>query len=169
MYVLFKPDRPNGIRLPGLPENVVPLKPHQTIKPFSIVVDSVRVSVARSQIRLLPCYAMTIAKCQGQNIKLSLADVSAPKTGARMTVNHLYVAFSRSSGLETFKILRNPPTNLETLLTQRISEYLRTDDARLNSQARDTRQAFGNGSLFDTIRFASEYDGIGPGTSRVTT
>jgi hypothetical protein len=56
---------------------------------------------------------------------------------------------------------------MDSLLTQRISEYLRTDDARLHAQARDTSQAFENGSLFNTIRFATEYDAIGSGSDHV--
>ena len=57
---------------------------------------------------------MTIAKCQGQNIKLTLADVSAPKTGARTMVNHLYVALSRSPGLDSLGFCEPPSKHGDT-------------------------------------------------------
>lgn len=159
-YVLFKPDRPNGIQLPDLPANTIPLMPHRSIKPFSVVVDGVKCSVSRLQVRLLPCYAMTIAKCQGQNIHLTIADISVPPSGNKLTVSHIYVAFSRSAGRDKLRVLRNLTPTMEKLLMQRVNEFLRIDDARLVREALDTKDLFRDGTLFDSVRFAAQYDDV---------
>lgn len=159
-YVLFKPDRPNGIQLPNLPPNTIPLLPHQSVKPFSVVVNGVRCSVTRLQVRLLPCYVMTIAKCQGQNIHLTIADISVPLSGNKLTVSHIYVAFSRSAGRDKLRVLRNLTPTMEKLLTQHVNEFLRIDDARLAHEALDTRDLFRDGNLFESVRFAAQYDDV---------
>lgn len=56
-FVLFKPHRFNGIELPGLPPEVVPVVPYET--KVSVPTSGPRVNVLRRQLPLLPGYALT--------------------------------------------------------------------------------------------------------------
>ena len=106
-FVLFSPDRPNGIQLPDLPPNVVPILPNNKIAPMRITVNSKWFTVSHLQLRLLPGWAMTIDKCQGQNMPKSITDLSSlPSAGNRLTASHVYVALSRSQGRDDLRMLR---------------------------------------------------------------
>ena len=49
--------------------------------PCSFITNNTKVQVYWLQVPLLPCWAMTIAKCQGQNIICSIAEVDPPPAG----------------------------------------------------------------------------------------
>ena len=158
-YVLFEPDRANGIQLPNLLPNVVPVLPSNKLTPIHITVAGKRSTVARMQLRLLPAWALTIDKCQGQNIAQSLPDLSAPPgAGNRLTAAHIYVALSRSKGREELMMMRPLTDVLKKVLSNHISEALRADDRRLTAQAKDTSRLFDKGCLFDNVRYGTEYD-----------
>ena len=156
---MFKPDRFNGVQLPDLAPGVVPILPNNKIAPMRITVNKSRLTVARLQLRLHPAWAMTIDKCQGQNICQSLPDLSSPPTsGNRLTANHVYVALSRSRGRDELRLMRPLSDALKKVLSNHISEALRADDRRLRQQAEDTRKLFESNRLFDRVRYATEYD-----------
>lgn len=159
-YILFRPDRPNGLKLLGLPENVMPIQPFRTIRPFTIITDKTKIQVHRLQMPLLPCWAMTIAKCQGQNIKYSIADVDPPPTGSPLAINDTYVAFTRSSGRDNIRLLRRIHPRVSKLLRTHVNEYLRTEDVRLRRQATDTSTAFRHGKLWISHFSPSAYDAV---------
>jgi hypothetical protein len=167
-FVLFSPDRPNGIQLPDLPPNVVPILPNNKIAPMRITVNGKRFTVSRLQLRLLPGWAMTIDKCQGQNMPKSITDLSSPPSaGNRLTASHVYVALSRSQGRDDLRMLRPLTDALKKVLSNHIGSALRNDDRRLTDQARDTRRLFESNQLFDTVRYATQYDKANEGTSDV--
>jgi ATP-dependent exoDNAse (exonuclease V) alpha subunit len=146
--VLFKPDRPNGLALSQLEPGVVPVVPWKTRRPFKITINNERRSVSRLQVPMLPAYALTIEKCQGQNVPLSLLDICSVPSGFQMSPAHLYVAFSRSPGRDSIRILRRFNNKVKDLLQMHVSEELRDDDRLLISQAKETKIKFLAGSLF---------------------
>jgi ATP-dependent exoDNAse (exonuclease V) alpha subunit len=111
------------------------------------------------QLRLLPAWALTIDKCQGQNILNTLTDLTSPPgSGNRLTAAHIYVALSHSKGREHLMLMRPLTEALKKVLSNHISEALCTDDRRLTAQAADTQLLFKKRLLFDTVRFGTQYD-----------
>lgn len=111
-------------------------------------VDKAIGKVKRYQLPLLPAYAFTIDKCQGQTIPYSIIDIREVPNGG-LTLAHLYVAFSRSEGHDNIRILRTFGEKTERLFKNHIGEGLRTDDKVLDLQARDTKREFMAGTLFE--------------------
>ena len=124
-----------------------------------ITVRGKRYTVARMQLQLLPGWALTIDKCQGQNILNSLTDLTSPPgSGNQLTAAHVYVALSHSKGCEHLMLMRPLTEALKKVLSNHISEALRTDDRRLTAQAADTQLLFEKRMLFDTVQFGTQYD-----------
>lgn len=98
---------------------------------------------------ILPAFAFTIEKSQGQNIFRTVVDLVHPPTGSGIKLNGLYVACSRSSGREGIRILRPIPENVVKTLKTHSPESLRRDAETLTGQAQRTREMFKRGTLFD--------------------
>jgi hypothetical protein len=150
--VLFKPDRTNGLHLPGLDETVVPIQPFKS-RGFSIIVHGSTSTIVRHQFPLLPAFAFTIEKCQGQNIPFSVIDIAdIPGRGSRLSLSHLYVAFSRSSGRQTVRIMRPFSTNTERIMTTHVGGDKREDDDLLRRQHNTTKARWMNDSLLSLLQ-----------------
>lgn len=124
----------------------------EAAKSFPFSVRLFGSSFVRCQIPLLPAYSLTLLKSQGQTIIRTIIDPSTPpgqKSGPPLTLNELYVGFSRSSGRDSIRLLHRLPDNLAQKLSLRVPHWLGNDDQLLSKQAKTTRERFENGILFD--------------------
>lgn len=154
LYVVFKNDIASPLRLPGLEPGELP------ITPYTGQFMAKGVSVFRRQMPILPAYSFTIEKCQGQTIIRVIIDVTSPTGrggGNAISLESLYVAFSRARGRDGIRLLRPLDDKAIRLLTQRTSGALRAEDARSASQAADTKAAFEMGKLRDPRRHIKHY------------
>src|ERR1700733_14217336 len=62
---------------------------------YRVKVNGIVSTIRRLQLFLLPAYAFTIDKCQGQNIRKIIVDIS-PSPHFQLKLAHCYVAFTRS-------------------------------------------------------------------------
>ena len=81
----------------------------------------------RRQIAIVPGYAFTDYKAQGQTMECVIVDISKPPSG-KLSPFSIYVALSRSRGWDTIRILRDFDPEL---LMHHLSEDLRVEMARL--------------------------------------
>ncbi|KAG9093514.1 hypothetical protein FS749_014258 [Ceratobasidium sp. UAMH 11750] len=142
LYILVKLARhTHAINLPHLEAGVVPIVPAS--KNFKITMDvqkggqvtqSQRM-VRRLQFPITPAYAFTDYRSQGQTIESVIVDITTPPSGKRLTIFNVYVAFSRSSGTKTIRILRDFD---ESILMQPLDEDLATEDRRLEALDAET-------------------------------
>ena len=108
-----------------------------------------------------PSWAMTIDKCQGQNISKTIMVLSSPPTsGNHLTANHVYVALSHSQGRDEIKLMRLLSDMLRKVLSLHINKALRADNWWLTWQAQDTKRMFKNNMLFDSVWYATQYDEV---------
>ena len=131
--IYFKPDMQTTTTFEGLPEGVIPISP--SMVGFSVEGEGGRVKLERRQLALVPGYAFTDYKAQGQTMECVIVDISNPPSGALSPFN-VYVALSRSRGRRTIRILRNFDPGL---FMHHPSEDLRTEMERLRRLDKDTR------------------------------
>lgn len=149
LFVLFKPHRPNGIHIAGLEPGVVPVAPYES--KLSVSASGSKVTVTRRQLPLVPGYALTYWKAQGQNVSYSLIDPTMPpgRSGPSMTLNQFYVACSRSSGRDHVRFVQRIPQHVIHLVQTHCKGWIRDDDVTLRKQAASTERRFKDGTLFD--------------------
>jgi ATP-dependent exoDNAse (exonuclease V) alpha subunit len=134
--IYFKPEiKPNTV-FEGVPEGIIPISP--SMIRFSVDVEGGKVTIERRQLAIVPAYAFTDYKSQGQTMEYVIVDISKPPTGL-LSPFSVYVALSRSRGRKTIRILRNFDP---TLLMHHPSEDLRKDMARLERLDEQTKEAF---------------------------
>ncbi|KAJ8517278.1 hypothetical protein ONZ45_g5520 [Pleurotus djamor] len=119
----------------GLKHGIVPVSPAEAS--FNIDTSDGRdPRVTRRQLPIIPAYAFTDYKSQGQTIPALFVDLKEPAKNA-MTAFNVYVALSRSHGRNTIRLLRAfntdllrqpPPMNL-------IREDVRLAHLNLTTQA----------------------------------
>jgi hypothetical protein len=100
-----------NIQAPGLPTDIIPILPERNTFAYKQLGGGTYIS--RSQLPLVPAYAYTENKIQGQSLKYVLVDLkSAHGTQA------LYVMISRAISLENLAIMCwFPSTNLDRRLS----------------------------------------------------
>lgn len=104
-FLLIKMDRTRADTLPGLPTGVLPLEPMS--KSFVVnLLNGQAQRVKRTQLPLTVAYAFTDMRSQGQTIPHVVVDIGTPPN-KKMTPFNAYVAFSRSSGRDTIRLLRD--------------------------------------------------------------
>jgi hypothetical protein len=105
-------------------------------------------TIERKQFPLMPAYAFTDFKSQGQTIESVIVDLAKPPSGG-LTGFNVYVALSRSRGRETIRLLRDFD---EKLFTVHPNEQLRREDQRLEALEKKTQECFEAGEfrLLDT-------------------
>ncbi|KAF8812817.1 hypothetical protein BYT27DRAFT_7272529 [Phlegmacium glaucopus] len=123
--IYFKPDMETQITFEGVPKGIIPILP--SMVGFTVEVDGQRVKLERRQIAIVPGYAFTDYKAQGQTMGCVIVDIAKPPSG-RLSPFSVYVALSRSKGRKTIRILRDFDP---TLFMHHPSEDLRADMARL--------------------------------------
>ena len=101
-----------NIQAPGLPTDVIPILPQRNTFAYKQPGGGTYY-ISRSQLPLVPAYAYTANKIQGQSLKYVLVDLkSACGTQA------LYVMILRAISLENLAIMRwFPSTNLDRRLS----------------------------------------------------
>jgi ATP-dependent exoDNAse (exonuclease V) alpha subunit len=123
--IYFKPDMCSAAVFDGAPEGVIPISP-STVR-FSVDTDSGKAKLERRQLAIVPGYAFTDYKAQGQTLECVIVDIAKPPSGA-LSPFSVYVALSRSRGRNTIRILRNFDP---ALFMHHPSEDLRVDMERL--------------------------------------
>ena len=88
----------------GVPPGIIPISP--SMVGFSVNVDGGRVKLERQQLAVVPAYAFTDYKSQGQTMECVIVDISKPPSGS-LSPFSIYVALSRSRGQKTIRILHN--------------------------------------------------------------
>jgi hypothetical protein len=137
--VYFKPDMQTQVTFEGVPEGIIPILPSKVS--FSVCAEMGKIRMERRQIAIVPGYAFTDYKAQGQTLECVIIDISKPPTGGGLSPFSVYVALSRSRGRKTIRILRafDP-----TLFMHHPSEDLRADMARLEQIDQRTKEDFEN-------------------------
>ena len=134
--IYFKPDIHTTTTFEGVPEGIIPLSP--SMVQFNVDVDGAKVKLERRQLAIVPAYAFTDYKSQGQTMEYVIVDISKPPTGSLSPFN-VYVALSRSRGRATIRILRDFDP---ALLMHHPSEELRRDMVRLEELDKKTKEAY---------------------------
>lgn len=134
--IYFKPDLETNTVFEGVPEGLIPISP--SMIRFNVDVGGEKVKLERRQLAIVPGYAFTDYKAQGQTMEYVIVDISKPPTGS-LSPFSVYVALSRSRGRKTIRILRDFDP---ALLMHHPSEDLRTDMARLEQLDEETMEAF---------------------------
>lgn len=177
-YILLKLTNPKHANLSSLGDGIIPVKPIKNIfqvglieffyiKSFIYLFKQVEVlkngkqssvSITRVQFSLIPSYAITDYKCQGETYDAAIVDLAKPSKG-KSNLSSVYVPLSRVRNLEDLAILRpfensrlTPPPNddlefeikrlkrLEANATRNHKTLLSADRQReLETQLRQTR------------------------------
>src|SRR6266404_5630665 len=115
-------------------QGVIPVNPMG--RSFPNIVGNERKTVTRKQLPVTAAYAFTDYRSQGQTIDHAIVDIASPPSG-RITPFNIYVALSRCRGRSSLWLLRDFD---EKLVTTHPSEFLRTEDARLEKLDGDTER-----------------------------
>ena len=91
---------PATVNIPGLPVNVVPI-PRSTVSVTCSLPDDSEICVSRSQVEVLPNYAMTDYSSQGKTRQYNVCDLNNSRTHQAY-----YTAISRSSSARGTVILQ---------------------------------------------------------------
>jgi len=136
--IYFKPDIQTNAVFEGVPEGIIPISP-STMR-FSVDTEGGKVKMERRQLAIVPAYAFTDYKSQGQTMEYVIVDISKPPTGL-LSPFSVYVALSRSRGRRTIRILRDFDP---ALLMHHPSEDLRSDMARMEHLDEQTKETYKN-------------------------
>ena len=134
--IYFKPEMQTRALFEGVPPGIIPISP--SMVGFSVDVDGGRVKLERRQLAVVPAYAFTDYKSQGQTMECVIVDISKPPSGS-LSPFSVYVALSRSRGRKTIRILRDFDP---ALFMHHPSEDLRTEMERLRHLDEKTREAY---------------------------
>jgi PIF1-like helicase len=134
--IYFKPDTKTNVVFEGIPPGIIPISP--STHGFSVTVNGEKVKIERSQLAVVPAYAFTDYKSQGQTMEYVIVDISRPPSGC-LSPFSVYVALSRSRGRKTIRILRDFDP---TLFMHHPSEDLRIDMMRLEQLDKQTKAAY---------------------------
>ena len=134
--VYFKPDMKTHVTFERVPEGIIPIVPSKI--GFSVTGEGGKIKLERRQIAIVPGYAFTDYKAQGQTMERVIIDISKPPTG-KLSAFSVYVALSRSRGRKTIRILRDFEPDL---LMHHPSEDLRVDMERLKRLDERTKAEF---------------------------
>ncbi|PPQ73943.1 hypothetical protein CVT24_012551 [Panaeolus cyanescens] len=102
LYVKLK-NPPKTVRIPGLPDNVVPLGRNVNTVDARLPSDKF-IRIARSQIPILPAFSITDFGAQGKGMERCRADLSESRNHQAM-----YVSLSRATSAKGVLILRDFP------------------------------------------------------------
>ncbi|KAF9038753.1 hypothetical protein BJ165DRAFT_1352342 [Panaeolus papilionaceus] len=138
---------PKTVRIPNLPDNVVPINSSKHTIKCTLPDDSV-LTIEREQVFILPNFAMTDYASQGKTREVNVVDLSNSKNHQSM-----YTALSRSSSAENTVIIGT--FNIRKI-TQGISGFLRQEFRELNMLDEVTKLQF-EGTLSDQVNGQLRY------------
>ncbi|PPQ72163.1 hypothetical protein CVT24_002414 [Panaeolus cyanescens] len=104
LYVKLK-DPPKTVRIPGLPDNVVPLGRQKNTIDARLPSDKF-LHITRSQVPILPCFSITDFGAQGKGIERCRMDLLHSRNHQAM-----YVSLSRATSAKGVLILRDFPVD----------------------------------------------------------
>ncbi|KAJ8580064.1 hypothetical protein M405DRAFT_891925 [Rhizopogon salebrosus TDB-379] len=125
-------------QLPGLPPRHIPLSP--ICSKFTIGSNP-SIRVTRQQLALIPAYAFTDFKSQGQTIDHVLVDIGKT-TCFGLSLFNAYVALCCSRGRETIRFFKDFDDNL---FICHPSEDLRIEDERIDGLVKQTYSRYTKG------------------------
>jgi hypothetical protein len=134
--IYFKPDMQTSVVFEGICEGIIPISP--SMVRFSVDGKDGKVRLERRQLAIVPGYAFTDYKAQGQTLECVIVDISKPPSGS-LSPFSAYVALSRSRGRGTIRILRDFDP---ALFMHHPSEDLRADMVRLQRLDEETKTAY---------------------------
>ena len=134
--IYFKPYSHKTMSFEGVPVGIIPISP--SMVRFSVERDGEKVKLERRQLVLVPGYAFTDYKAQGQMMECVIVDILKPPSGA-LSPFSVYVALSRSRGRRTIRILRDFD---HSLFMHHPSENLRIDMERLQDLNEKTKEEY---------------------------
>ncbi|KAF5344365.1 hypothetical protein D9758_013250 [Tetrapyrgos nigripes] len=102
------PNPPAPIKFDGLPENVVPIT-RNTVRIECKLSDDSEIAISRTQVEILPNFAMTDFASQGKTRDWNVVDIHNSRD-----FRAIYIALSRSSCADQTLILQGFNTNLLT-------------------------------------------------------
>jgi hypothetical protein len=126
-YILLRLSTPPKHSYPGLPKGVVPIFPISGS--FMVAVENKKkasISIRRKQFPIIPAYALTDYKSQGDTMNSVLLDIRKPPTGTWAVFFAIYVLLSRVSKLSGLYFMHDfdesvlytkPPKSLKSLMT----------------------------------------------------
>lgn len=65
--------------------------------------------IKRTQLPLIPAFALTTHKCQGQTLRRAVIDLDVPSSQKKKEVAHAYVPLSRCATMQQIGIIRDFP------------------------------------------------------------
>ena len=136
--IYFKPDIRMTTVFEGVPEGIILISP--SVTRFNVYVDNNKLQLERRQLAIVPAYAFTDYKSQGQMMEYVIVDISKPPSGS-LSPFSVYVALSRSRGRKTIQILRDFDP---ALFMHHPSEDLRKDMMRLEHLDQMTWETYEN-------------------------
>ena len=110
---------------------------------FSVDIEGRKIKLERRQLAIVPGYAFTDYKAQGQTMECVIVDISRPPSGS-ISAFSMYVALSRSRGRKTIRILRDFDP---TLFMHHPSKDLRLDMARIECLNEQTQELYGKDNV----------------------
>lgn len=134
--IYFRPQLHTTTTFDGVPEGIIPISP--SMVRFSVEGEGGKVQLERRQLGVVPGYAFTDYKAQGQTMECIIVDISKPPSGS-LSPFSVYVALSRSRGRKTIRILRDFD---HALFMHHPSEDLRTDMERIQQLDEKTKQEY---------------------------
>lgn len=109
---MYMPVYGSTIQASGLPPDVIPLLPEWNSFKYKIPCDATY-GISRSQLPLVPAYAFTVNKRQGQSLENALVDLRSTRG-----TQALYVMISRAVSLQNLGIMCwLPSTNIDQRLS----------------------------------------------------
>ncbi|KAG8742906.1 hypothetical protein FRC10_000765 [Ceratobasidium sp. 414] len=133
--VLVRLSRTRAAPIPGLEDGVIPIVPIRNN--FKLTIrDKVTATISREQIPLIPAYAFTDYRAQGQTLPYVIIDLAKPPNGG-LTPFNAYVALSRSRSMKQCRLLRDFD---ESLFIMPPSPMLLEEDRRLEEKDAKTRR-----------------------------
>jgi len=107
-------------------------------------------SIHRTQFDIIPAYAFTNDKSQGQTINPVIVDLTktAQRDGPQPSREGYYVAMSRGSGADNIRILRPVTKEMLAMLSKGPSEFIRRHDKLLTKHHADTKEKWEAGTLY---------------------
>ncbi len=138
--VLFRSDKDDlQCEISGLERGLLPIIPLEV--GFTVHTSQGSSRIHRHQLAIIPGYAFTHHKGQGQMIEIVIVDLGKPPTG-KLSPFNAYVALSCSRGRHSIRLLRKPDRKL---FTTHPSPALRYEDERLVRLNLETKERYSMG------------------------
>ncbi|CAF5226076.1 unnamed protein product, partial [Rotaria magnacalcarata] len=100
--------------IPILPEQkTIKIDPKSFVTPTQkrLLNNKTSITICRTQLPIVPAYAMTIHKCQGKTLPCGVIDL-VPPPYAKFDLANVYVPISRFTSANTMVILRHFPRSI---------------------------------------------------------